>query len=96
MSAREAVSPFLGLQLPQVTISLAQHPNRERKLEVWIRNRDRPIEYPLDRFLRPRTVLRRETKCECELQMTRPKGCRERTGSCLDMTSLTARSIGSG
>ena len=73
MSAREAVSPFLGLQLPQVTISLAQHPDRKRELEVWIRYRDRPIEYPLDRFLRPRTVLQRETKCECELQRTRPR-----------------------
>ena len=46
-------SPFLGLQLLQVTISLAQHPNCERELEVWIRDRNRPVEHPLDRFLRP-------------------------------------------
>ena len=60
MPVCEPVSPFLSLQLPQVTVSLAQHPNRERELEVRIRDRDRPIEHPLDSFLCPRTVLQRE------------------------------------
>lgn len=49
--------PILGLQLLQVTVGLAQHPNRERELEVRVRDRNRPIEHPLDRFLRPRTIL---------------------------------------
>jgi len=73
MFLREPVSPALSLQLFQITIGLAQHPNRERELEVRIRDRDRPVEHPLDRFLRPRTVLqtrakrKREFKSETEL-----------------------------
>ena len=42
-----------GLQLFQITISLAQHPNGEREFEVRVGDRDRPIEHPLDRLLRP-------------------------------------------
>jgi len=57
MTTCEPVAPTLSLELFQITIGLAQHPNRERELEVWIRDRDCPIEHPLDRFLRPRTVL---------------------------------------
>jgi hypothetical protein len=49
-------SPF-SLQLLQVTISFSQHPNRKREFEVRIRDRDRPVEHPFDRFLCPRTVL---------------------------------------
>jgi len=60
MSLREPVGPTLSLQLFQITIGLAQHPNRERELEVRVRNRDCPVEHPLDRFLRPRTVLQRD------------------------------------
>ena len=64
MTAHQSLVPALRLQLLQVTIRLAQHPNRKRELEVWIRDRDRPIEHPFDRFLCPRTVLRQERKGE--------------------------------
>ena len=64
MFPRTLVSPFLGLQPLQVAVSLSEHPNRKRELEVWIRDRDRPIEHPFDRFLCPRTVLRQERKGE--------------------------------
>jgi len=60
MSLREPVSPLLSLQLLQVAIGLAQHPDRERELEVWIRDRYCPIEHPLYRFLCPRTVLQED------------------------------------
>jgi len=51
--------PLLSFQLLQVSITLAQHPNCERELVVWVRERDRPVEHPFDRFLCPRTVLQR-------------------------------------
>ena len=60
MSLPKPVGPTLSLQLLQITIRLAQHPNRERELEVRVRDSDCPIEHPLYRFLRPRTVLQRE------------------------------------
>ena len=52
------VPPFC-LQLLQVTISPAQYPGRKRELKVRVRDRDSPIEHPLDRFWCPWTILQK-------------------------------------
>jgi hypothetical protein len=44
-------------QLLKVFIHLAEHPDRERELEVRVRDRAAFVEHTLDGFLRPRAVL---------------------------------------
>ena len=92
MSLRKLFSPLLSPQLLQVTVSLGQHPNRERELDVRIRDRNRLIKRPLDCFLCPRTVLQQQRNVNVGSR-GRIKDHRERTGSGLDVTSLAARSI---
>lgn len=52
---------FIGkgvvLQLCKILVCLPQHPNWERKLEIWVGDRTGFIEYSLDRLLRPRAIL---------------------------------------
>ena len=45
------------VELGQVHISLAKHPDRKRELEVWIGDSTIPIDHTLNRLLRPRTIL---------------------------------------
>jgi len=49
---------ILLLQRLQIMMSLAQHPDRERELEIGIGNRARLVEYTLNSFLRPGAILR--------------------------------------
>ncbi len=41
----------------KVFMGFTEHPNRERKFEVWVRNRAILVEYTLDCLLRPRAIL---------------------------------------
>ena len=49
--------PGARLELLQVEVRLAKHPDRERELEVRVRDCARLVEHALDRLLRPRAVL---------------------------------------
>ena len=45
------------VELSQVYISFAKHPDRERELEVWIGDSTILVEHTLNRLLWPRTIL---------------------------------------
>ena len=77
---------FDGVKIP---VGFAEHPDRERELEVRIRYRTVFIKHPFNRLLWPRSIL-----CHSQTPELAPKPIL--TGSCLDMTNLTARSIGPG
>lgn len=49
------------LELTQVEVRLSKHPDRERELEVRVRDRTRLVEHTLNRLLRPRAVLHMPT-----------------------------------
>ena len=71
MSLRELVGIIPSLQLFRILIAFAGHSKSERELEVWIQDRDRPIEHPLDRLSYPRTVLQRKRNVDVASK-TRP------------------------
>ena len=77
---------FDGVKIP---VGFAKHPDRKRELEVRIRYRTIFIKHPFNRLLWPRSIL-----CHSQTPELAPKPIL--TGSCLDMTNLTARSIGPG
>ena len=74
-------------------MSSTKHPNCKLELEVRVRDRDVLVEHALDRLLRPRAVLSHDSQPR-HTQSTKVK--EEPTGRWRDMTSLTARSMGSG
>lgn len=78
---------FESLKVP---VRLAKHPDRERELEVGVGNGTILVKHPFDRLLRPRSVLRHSETSE------QPTAKSVFTRSCLDITILTARSIGAG
>ena len=51
-----------GPELFQVPVRSAEHPYRERELEVRVRDRHVVVEHPFDRFLWPRPILERDPR----------------------------------
>ena len=81
------------LQRSKVVMGFPEHPDRERELEVRVCNGDILVEDALDRLLRPRAVLSERPGVKNELR----KNVNEATptGRWRDITSRTARSMGS-
>ena len=52
----------LAFELFQVFVRATEHPNRELKLEVRVRDRHVVVEHPFDRFLWPRPILEGEPR----------------------------------
>ena len=80
------------IELGQIDIGFAKHPDRERELEVWIRNSAILVEHTLDRLLRPRTILLQSQQISVLFIIQEY----QHTGSCRSMTNLTAFRTGSG
>ena len=57
LSRRRGTFIFL-LQRLQIMMRFAQHPDRERELEIGIGDRTCLVEYTLNSFLRPGAILR--------------------------------------
>lgn len=60
------VGHLLRFQGVEIVVCLAEHPYRERELEIGVRNGAGLVEHTLDGFLRPRSVLRRQANVSQE------------------------------